>query len=526
MIAAGLIVVIPVAAWLARKPIVAWALQRGLTAAGLAPASFKVRAVDFRELRITELSIGAGPWLTVGELDVTYSISDLSLMRVKTIDVREAHWTVKAQGGSIDWGFTPKSKDGPSGPIALKMPFERLTLHPSKVTLILDDATHEVPVNAQVTPTSSTGIDGRVELVAMGRPIAFTARAASTAEELTVDVDGRADLKASPAGVVTDQPAVSAANSSAPPPPPVQFQAKLTRSQSTGSMKANINGTVLSLLESMGDTEIAAARADFSARAEIDGNNKLTSMVSSLSGQGVRVGDLQLADVQTGARMQSPETVELTSFSAIVGDGGTLDVAPFTLELRKPSVRTQVSISNVSMQEWMPIVTRGRASGEGRVSGEIEVTLDLGAAAGPRIDDVAGHLRADPQYGFIQVADAEKVGELLDAQDPRFATDEVMRPVRDKIVSALQDFAFNQFTVDLSRRESYTVALARLSGFGRRGQDPQGINLTLDLRVDDDLVDLASHVTALSKMRRAARGALDRFFGPPDAEPGSKDEAR
>jgi hypothetical protein len=128
------------------------------------------------------------------------------------------------------------------------------------------------------------------------------------------------------------------------------------------------------------------------------------------------------------------------------------------------------------------------------------------------VTGLTGSLRADPQHGFIQVTDAAGLGELLEKQDPRFATDETMRPIRDKIVAALLDFEFKELRVELSRPADHTVALTYLSGFGRHGDDPQGLNLTLDLHVQDSFVGLASRIAGKSRMKQAAGSALEEFF--------------
>ena len=122
-----------------------------------------------------------------------------------------------------------------------------------------------------------------------------------------------------------------------------------------------------------------------------------------------------------------------------------------------------------------------------------------------------------------------------------FIGDRVIRPVQDGVppppsdhdhgepapppaavpirVPALQDFAFKKLTVDLSREGDTTVALTYLSGFGRHGDDPQGINLTLDLHADDDFVDIASRLVSKSEVTKAAKDALEAFFKDPPTPP-------
>jgi len=87
-----------------------------------------------------------------------------------------------------------------------------------------------------------------------------------------------------------------------------------------------------------------------------------------------------------------------------------------------------------------------------------------------------------------------------------------MGPVREKIIAALRDFAFQKLSVDLSRRGDRTTALTYLSGFGRHGEDPQGLNLTLDVNVQDSFLGLASRIAAKGRIKESAQTALEEFF--------------
>lgn len=269
--------------------------------------------------------------------------------------------------------------------------------------------------------------------------------------------------------------------------------------------EAAVSGLIQSVVAS------AQLRRDASGIQVMDGR-------LSLTGGSLQAGDLNLSDAQAEVLSHGTQSLEMTSFRAIVNDGSTVTAEPFVWHFDTPRVQTRVTVSDLSLEHWLPIISSKRASGEGRISGDAEVAIDWSSGT-VKLAELRGSLRADPEHGFIQVADAESLGELLEKQDPRFATDEVMQAVRDKIISALRDFAYKKLTVDLSRRGDRTVALTYLSGFGRHGEDPQGINLTLDLHVQDAFLDLATRIAAKSRVKEAARGALDEFFqGVPAAQ--------
>lgn len=439
VLAAGLLLGL----WFARRAIARWGVHRVLAATGLQPATFRVRSVGFGTLRVTDLSVGTTPWLTVGSVDVSGTLGQLLAGRVGLIGVRQARWTVTVDAGTVDWGYRPlpppsrgSPRQQPAAAVAQFvpiLPFDGLDLAESTLRIVLDGAAQDVPVAAHLAPAAPGTVTARIELLA---PVNWespgvTARLRSAAARVTIG--------------------------------------------SEGTRPSILDGTL------------------------------------SLGGLSLRAGDVAVSDTQLDALVRSPDLAEVTSLRAVIGDGTTVTAAPFTVNLRAPRARTRITLENLSLADWLPLITRDRATGEGRVSGSADVEIDWTGPT-PRVTGLTGSFRADPSHGYIQVADADALGSLLERQDPRFATDDAMRAVRDKIVAALQDFAYHTLTLDLSRRADETIALTRLSGFGRHGDDPQGINLTLDLHVDDAFLDLGSRLALQSKIRDAAKDALDRFF--------------
>jgi len=231
----------------------------------------------------------------------------------------------------------------------------------------------------------------------------------------------------------------------------------------------------------------------------------------AMDGGSVQMGDVGVSEAQFVAAMPNAKTVEVTSLGAVVGDGGTVIADPFTWTVGTTEVATGITVSNLNLSQWLPILTSNRATGEGRVSGRVDAAAEWSTGT-VRLAELKGTLGADPQRGFIQAMDADALGELLEKQDPRFAEDGMMGPVREKIIAALRDFAFQKLSVDLSRRGDRTTALTYLSGFGRHGEDPQGLNLTLDVNVQDSFLGLASRIAAKGRIKESAQTALEEFF--------------
>lgn len=242
----------------------------------------------------------------------------------------------------------------------------------------------------------------------------------------------------------------------------------------------------------------------------------------SAAGGTLRAGDLNIANIRALAMIHSMDEVAVDTFTAVVGDGAMISASPFTFERANPRIATRINFDNLSLEQWLPIMTSDNATGEGRVDGYTDVSIAR-VNGSWIVEDVRGFLSADPEHGFIQVTEAEALGELLDEQDPRFKTDEVMKPVRDKIVAALRDFSFNKLSVDFNRQGDVTSALAYLSGHGRHGEDPQGINLTLDMSVEDAFVNAYLRLAKQFEIKSNAQEALDRFFDEANNSTGSQE---
>jgi len=209
-----------------------------------------------------------------------------------------------------------------------------------------------------------------------------------------------------------------------------------------------------------------------------------------------------MSEGRVEAVMRDAKTVEVTSLGAVVGDGSTVVAEPFRWDVGTTQIAGRVNVRNLNLAVWLPIVTSNRATGEGRVSGSVDVGADWSEGS-ITLTELKGEIGADPEHGFIQ-------------------TDGMLFSVREKIIAALRDFAFKKLTVDLSRRGDRTKALTYLSGFGRHGEDPQGLNLTLDVSVQDAFIDMASRIAAKGRIKKSAGAELDDFFG--DAAAAAKEK--
>ncbi len=440
----------------ARFIAVPWAIRRVLAGTGIAPVNFTIDSVDLSRLHLTNISAGSPPWLTADSVVVTYSLAALASARVRTISVRGGEWTIRANN-TLD----PGTRTGESSaPLSLAAPFERVDIEDSIIRIDAGDRTYEIEMHATIDGSPGV-LRGDLRFSAFDADVSVTVTAREGRDGIVLDAatTHRAAIALEPHGI----------------------------NASFDSLAAHA----------------VIARAD-------DGENKFSGDIA-IRGGAAALGDTSLSGVDAALEW-SPREIRLTRFEGVVGDGGGLSIAPFALDTAAPVARARVTLTNLSLADWLPLLTGDRATGQGRFGGSIDVALDLSGEE-PTLVELGGALRAEPGHGFLQVRDAEALGALLDRQSSR--ADELTRPLRDRIVSALRDFTFEWLTVDVSRDGNQTVARAYISGHGRHGPDPQGLNLTLYLHVDDALIGLASRVGSRAELNAAARRALEEFFATP-----------
>ena len=189
-------------------------------------------------------------------------------------------------------------------------------------------------------------------------------------------------------------------------------------------------------------------------------------------------------------------TIRVDDLAVNLVDAGRFVMSPFTINPANLMIETTINTTNAKLSFWLPLLTNERATGDGMVDGFIDVILQPMHESRP-IRVLDGSLVANPQTGWLVVDDASQLEQMLIDTDPRFAKDETMVQVKDRIISAMRDFAYDTLRVRFEPDGSDAIARVHVSGRGRQGDDPQEI--TLDLNVSG-LQDAAAAVIPLSPL--------------------------
>jgi Dicarboxylate transport len=211
-------------------------------------------------------------------------------------------------------------------------------------------------------------------------------------------------------------------------------------------------------------------------------------------------GKLTLHNGLIAFRVERIKTIFVEKTEWRWGEKGRFFIHAFRFDPAKGQADLEVFLEEMSLDEWLNVLTDGKVVGQGTMFGRLPVHIRPGAAN--RVSFGEGYLYAKPGVGSLRVRDTEMADQLLTQTDPRFATDERMKVVKDRTIAALRDFDYSWLRFDFVRNDSGLTLRVSTNGKGHTG-GPNAQEVTLDVNVNgfDDLL----------------RGALFLKLGTPEA---------
>jgi hypothetical protein len=222
-----------------------------------------------------------------------------------------------------------------------------------------------------------------------------------------------------------------------------------------------------------------------------------------------RLGRVEFREAAITFSVEGPDTLLVEQAQWLMGDTTRVSAAAFRVNLGDPVLATTLYVERVGLGYWLPLLTDGRATGDGLLYGRLPVSFR------PRVDQQValgeGFLYAGPDQGWIATEDAERLGALLERSDPRFRTDESMRAVKQQLIEALRDYEFDILRFDLVPEQDGLTLRAFTSGRGRQGGQPQEIGgVTVNIHAFD--VALSRLLSLQGALNYEADRALEGFF--------------
>jgi hypothetical protein len=217
---------------------------------------------------------------------------------------------------------------------------------------------------------------------------------------------------------------------------------------------------------------------------------------------------LRFAKVAVGsgdARLELLPNLELLAQvrQRALDEVGSIEVRGVRLAPGVGSVPATIAFDQVSLQEWLELLSKGRVTGEGRMTGTVDVVLHTV----PRLDiDLQGGQVAAIQGGLVRFLEDDDTKELIRQHAEQIAAASGHgNVVKERIVGALEEFEYSALEFRIVREPDAAVTLqVHAAGQGRKV--PQQLELDLNLHGIDAALDAA---IALKLGLDRARNRLD-----------------
>lgn len=152
---------------------------------------------------------------------------------------------------------------------------------------------------------------------------------------------------------------------------------------------------------------------------------------------------------------------------------GTLSLAPFTIDLTAPTVRTSVFMKGLDMRRWLPIASGGKLTGTGTFDGDVAVELSMK----PRSLSLGKGQVETRGRGRLRVRDAALLRALASRAVNNVSSASVRDLIKERVVTALADFDYRSVSLELFDGSGTELTLVA-RGRGRRVA--QEVKLTIN----------------------------------------------
>lgn len=170
---------------------------------------------------------------------------------------------------------------------------------------------------------------------------------------------------------------------------------------------------------------------------------------------------------EKGAQVSLPASLLLSVFKFNWAGGEISSAGPVVLNPRELSGAISLQLRHVGLNEFLKLVSSGKASGVGALSGDLPIQTKwpyISIGTGQIRSDAPGDINFGPQVNDLANTVAER--------DPR------LKGQKEQLVAALTNFRYDQIVFDFQRTEQGLSVTSRITGRGT-----QGTNTPIDLTI-------------------------------------------
>ncbi|HLQ36951.1 MAG TPA: hypothetical protein VK348_04060, partial [Planctomycetota bacterium] len=437
--------------------------------------------VTVRDLRLGGVEAGAGT-LTIEAAAAEFTLADLLHQRMDTLVLDRPTWTMAAVPGRAWSPFRDGLRPGGGAEAAPmsswpQLPVRRLAIHGGRIAAPEGPAAMSVTFDATLTATQQQGGAAVVLQFLGARPI---------------ELDGQCSWGPEPGG---DLLALELRRR------PGAFEVALSGTTWSGDGDlalaarvpfADLDAAALSLrvadfrLESTNGFEVQGLASEVHLQG--------LPMPRSIGAQQARWQGVQFAAIKAGSgsaefELHSGFELQVGARQRAVDEIGAIAVSGLRLAPGSTSYPANVVFDQVPLQQWLELLSGGRVTGAGRLSGSLTLVVQMDPSLG--IDLQAGSLAAVAGGSVRFLDDAATEGMIRQQVQQIAASTGHDALVQERLVAALKDFVFSVLDFRLEPDAASDAVTLRVHAVGEGRQVPQPLDLEVNLRGFDQAVDTA-----------------------------------
>jgi hypothetical protein len=440
--------------------------------AGFTDAKFDLQKATLWHTTVANVAAGQDQWLKIGNVAIEYSPFDVLRGDIDTVRVRNGRLVV-----SVD--DLLKAQGGTDNALAnARIPVESIELDACTLLLRRGENGVEVPLDGTLlrAPNGSSQLNIR----AMLGPAKV--RVAGVIEP---PGGGRTDVNGDAIGVEL---------ASLVPLLPSNITQNIASASGTIDLRAEHHRAPATLPSTSFNLELnnggVGGRGKFDGQVQaLYGKVHVDSLIPLVipPGQWLTIGTMKISGQElSGARLvfDATDSDHIHIADAQVSwAGGRFNAKPFTISISEGNIATEISAQHIDLAQVVALLTSGRGSGTGRISGAVQVAFDgsrFTFGAGKLASEGPGNLRLGSMSGQLET--------VLDRTNPRFTTEAAMQQLKQQIIAALTDFDYDSLSANFTREGGRLVVSVQITGQGREGAK-QPFDITLNFRGVEDALN-------------------------------------
>ena len=217
-------------------------------------------------------------------------------------------------------------------------------------------------------------------------------------------------------------------------------------------------------------------------------------MPISTRAQAVRWQEVQFAAIEAGSgsaefELRRGPELWLSARQRALDEIGAVGIRELRFLPGSTSFPATVDFEQVPLQQWLELLSGGRVTGEGRLSGS--VTVVVRTQPSPGLDMLGGRLTA-VAGGFVRfLDDAETEGLIRQHVQQIAASTGHDAVVQERLVAALKEFVFSVLDFKLEPDAASEDVALRVHAVGQGRQVPQPLDLDIRISGFHTAVDTA-----------------------------------